>query len=149
MELENFLVRAIDHGPLFWVAAGSVILGLTLITAAGIAQLRRLRGTPKTARVIEPEFKPFVTGLAPTGAAEEMPIEGAASENLGRPLSPDWAPAALENQNLQGLLTRLRLAADQLETFRRQKAPCLDPRTTSLLKEPPPAVEYVSRAGKG
>lgn len=148
MQLENFLVRAMDQGPLFWVAAGSVILGVTLITAAGIAQFRRLRETPKTARVFEPEFKPFVSGSATTGTPSEMPIEGAARENPDRSLSPAWASADLEAKDLQGLLTRLRLAADQLETFRRQKAPGQDPRATSLLKDAP-AVEYVSRAGKG
>ena len=144
MELENYFVRAIDQGPLFWVAAGSVIMGVTLITAAGIAQFRRLRGSTLTAPDIEPEVKPFVAGLTASGKPGNTFLEHPARGHLDRSAAPDWAPAALEDNDLQGLLTRIRHAADQLDTFCRQKSPGLNPRTTSLLKDAPPAVEYVS-----
>ena len=110
-------------------AVGSVALGITLILAAGIVHLKRVRTLSRQ--------------VAPV----EIPVPVPQVEEIHEPVA---APTqAAENPELIHLLRRLKAAADKLDKKRadRLMKPALA--GDSSLKRSPSGVEYIHRAGTG
>ena len=113
----------------FLAASGSVALGVTLILAAGIVQLNRLRARSRY--------------VAPV----EIPVPVPQVEELAEPVATQ--AQASENPELTRLLRRLKTAADKLE--KKRTGGVLNPAlgADSSLKRSPSGVEYIHRAGTG
>lgn len=133
------------QGPLFWIACGSVALGVAMIAAAAAAQVRRLRAVAPSAVPHEPAPKP-----------EAAPATGGPAAVRSRTTaSPAGRPATeLHRRRLGDLVDRLERVAASLATLEPAELPAPGaggPPTTpeTPLKESSDGVEYVFRAAGG
>lgn len=145
MDLANILENIAAQGSMFWVATGSVALGVTLILVALVTQLNRLRNR-KSLQVGRELLRP---PAEPSRPAPEEIIQAPPPdiENFSAPAETASVPA--DARELTHLVARLRAAGDKLENFQRQNLPEPAQATESPLKEASSAVDYVFRAGLG
>jgi len=145
MELASVLKSIADQGIMFWSATGAVALGVTLIIAAGIIQVRRLRR--RSGRRVSPIPEARIEAVHKSPNQAILPEKSREYGKISEAPAP-W-PEELDSQEMDLLLARLRSAADQLEKY--QCATCQNPvsRAESPLKDTSGGVDYLFRAGTG
>lgn len=130
-----------EQGTLFWLASGSVALGITLIVAAAVGQVRLLRSRRAGAAIKEP------------AAPAALPVPTAVPESHFYaeeiPSLQNSIPDSVDEREMLLLLRRVRSAADKMEDFRRRKTGRPAEAAESPLKVASEGVDYVFRAGIG
>ena len=130
-----------EQGTLFWAASGSVALGITLIVAAAVGQIRLLRSRRVGAS----------KNIAVAPAAPPVPVAATESHPPAEEI-PDLqvsVPELVDAREMLLLLRRVRSAADRMEDFRRRKTSRPAEAAESPLKVGSEGVDYVFRAGIG
>ena len=140
MEPSSLLELARNQGPVFWVAAVAVALGVTLLVTA-LAQFVRQRSARRgaaadSAATIIPPATPAADIYVPT--TPPVAQEFAPSAPAGPPGGGDYSLALL--------LRRLQSAGDRLEEVVGDFWPDESDRDESGLKDSLRDVEYVFRA---
>ncbi len=136
MNLNNLLEAAAAQDAMFWVAATSVALGLTLIVVAAFAQTRRLKRRVTVAAAAQPTMPPA------------SPANPPATAQHGPSRSAD-VPDGVTTDQLRHLLARVRDLAAAVEALQPSAhSPLFEP-DESLLKESTGDVEYIYRAETG
>lgn len=134
MDLNNLLEAAAAQDAMFWVAATSVALGLTLIAVAAFAQTRRLKQRVTVAA------QPTMTPPAPANPPATAPHG---------PSRPADVSDGVTTGELRHLLARVRDLAAAVEALQPcARSPLFEP-DESLLKETAGDVEYIYRAETG
>ena len=140
MDPSSLQELARSQGPVFWVAAAAIALGVTLLVVALVQLLRRRLN----ARLAGDESAPRSTpNLAPT-ADIYVPTQPLVKPEFTTP-EPAVQPVGGE-QSLALLLRRLQSAGDRLEEVAGDLRHDESNRDESGLKEPHLDVEYVFRA---
>ena len=129
MDITNIWESIAGRNPMFLVAAGSVALGITLIIAAGITQVRRFQARSRHADPIET-------------ARPEVEVEKIS-------IFPALRDKPTENPELQHLLRRLRAASDKLAKSLATDVSDTAVPSDSPLKRSTSGVEYIFKAGTG
>jgi len=137
---EDKLEIITSQGPLFMAAAVSVALGLTLLVVSAVLRLSALK------RLVRPGIKRATgqgNGTSRTAAgsvrATDIGYE-AAGAHLAVPATP-----AIDPRRLADLHTRLRVAADRLESLQKADRENFTSVEISNLKGMGPAVEYLKK----
>ena len=154
MDWQTMIEAARGQGPGFWLAAGAVALGATLLLVSLAMGLKRvLAGRRAAAPTLPPTTAPDVAlATAATDQAVEAYAAGQASAAADAEVPPSMPPTAgsAGNDSLALLLRRLQSAGDRLEQIAEDLTPDQlasgDGAAGSGLKSEFQEVEYVFRA---
>lgn len=145
MELASIWEEVAGQGLMFWAATGAVALGLTLIMAAGVSQVKRNRSKAGGPGRVVSHVEPAISGRAPE-VRQEPEVKEQSRQNQPFPA------AGIKQENsreMRLLLARLRSAADKLEDFRHSERELSGRAGESSLKDSRNGVDYLFRTGTG
>lgn len=154
MDWQTMIEAARGQGPGFWLAAGAVALGATLLLLSLALGLKRLLAGRCAPAPAPPPRQ--ATDIAPARAATGEAVgayaaqQASAAADAGAPASTPPSAAAAGSDSLALLLRRLQSAGDRLEQIAEDLTPDQlapgDGAAGSALKSELQEVEYVFRA---